>query len=259
MKRIRNEPRLLPNVMEAIASMKGPTGSTQKQITGHISQWLVNTDDSKNMAMKVRKALKYALQSGLIKQIRGKYSLGLDKRDNVKSRRITDPYSDCNACRGRGRRGRRGKRSGGRRRSRSRRRRSKRRSRHPTRRRMSTQDDVIQDIESNMNMMDTAEPVDKSGRRKIKRRRNKRRSRRSSKTRRHSSKTRRRSSKTRRRSSKTRRRSSKTMRCSTLDGVNSDISDVDREELKDAKIFSEEEKPEYQFEEGCINSDTSHQ
>ncbi|XP_066259494.1 uncharacterized protein [Euwallacea similis] len=212
MKRTRNEPRLLPNVIEAIANMKERAGSTQKQITGHISQWLANTDTSSNVAMKVRKALEYGLQSGLIKQTRGKYSLGLNKRDYATCRGLTDPCSDCTPCRGRGRRG---KRSGRRRRSRSRRRRSKRRSRYPTRRHMSTEDDVIENIESNMSMMDTVEPMDKSRRRRSKKRRNKRR----------------------------RKRYSKIRRRSTLDGVNSDTSDVDHKELKEEERRLEEEKP----------------
>lgn len=37
MKRVGKEPRLLPNVMEAIARLKEKNGSSQKQIVEHVS------------------------------------------------------------------------------------------------------------------------------------------------------------------------------------------------------------------------------
>lgn len=37
MKRVGKEPRLLPNVMEAIARLKEKNGSSQKQIIDHVS------------------------------------------------------------------------------------------------------------------------------------------------------------------------------------------------------------------------------
>jgi len=46
--------------------------------------------------MQVHRALEHGLKSGLIKHRRGKYCLGLDKRDYAIFKRftkVTDPYS----------------------------------------------------------------------------------------------------------------------------------------------------------------------
>ncbi|XP_066153040.1 uncharacterized protein [Euwallacea fornicatus] len=163
MKRTRNEPQLLLNVMEVIADMKERTGSTQKKIVERILQQLPSTNTSKNMVLKVRRALEYGLQSGLIKHIGGKYSLGLKKHDFAICRKFTDPNSDNNGSKRRRRRGRRRRR----RRSRSKRRRSKIRSRYC---RPSTEIGVAENTESNKSITDIPEPLDKNRKRRGKRR-----------------------------------------------------------------------------------------
>ncbi|XP_066153041.1 uncharacterized protein [Euwallacea fornicatus] len=140
MKRTRNEPQLLLNVMEVIADMKERTGSTQKKIVERILQQLPSTNTSKNMVLKVRRALEYGLQSGLIKHI-----------------------GDNNGSKRRRRRGRRRRR----RRSRSKRRRSKIRSRYC---RPSTEIGVAENTESNKSITDIPEPLDKNRKRRGKRR-----------------------------------------------------------------------------------------
>lgn len=163
MKRVGKEPRLLPSVMEAIASLKEKQGSTQRQILDHIANTLKkNKEGSRNVTVQVRRALEHGLQSGLIKHRSGKFTLGLDRKDYAifrRFRQFTDPLADCNQCRRGRRRGR-----GGRRR---RRRRSRRRGRRGRKRPLSNDDDITEDTESGRSYTGgTPEPMDRHRRRR---------------------------------------------------------------------------------------------
>ncbi|XP_076267453.1 uncharacterized protein LOC143200733 [Rhynchophorus ferrugineus] len=178
MKRIGKEPKLLPNVMEAIANLKERRGSTQKQIIEHLTHILKKSNNGiRNVTMQVRRALEHGLHSGLIKQKSGKYSLGLDKRDYAifrRFRQVNEPI-ECGrrSRRGRGRRGRRGRR-----------RRSRRR--YGRKRNLSAENGASDDSDSShsINEDDNSEPMDK-GRRRRRRRRGRKGRRRGRRGRRH--------------------------------------------------------------------------
>ncbi|XP_030764110.1 serine/arginine-rich splicing factor 11-like isoform X1 [Sitophilus oryzae] len=175
MKRVGKEPRLLPNVMEAIAHLKEKRGSTQKQIIEHLAHLLKKGNAVRNVTMQVRRALEHGINSGLIKQKGGKYSLGLDKRDYAifrRFRQIDEPL-ECSHKRRRGR-GRRGRR----------RRRSRSRRRH-RRRALSVEHAGTDDSESARSVNDdNTEPMDR-GRRRRRRRRGRKGRRRGRRGRRH--------------------------------------------------------------------------
>ncbi|XP_066153044.1 uncharacterized protein [Euwallacea fornicatus] len=157
MKRKAEEPPLLPNVMEAIASMKKRTGSTQKHIIGHISQQLSSTNTYRNMDLEVRRALEYGLRMRLIKQIPGKYFLVLNKSNDAVCRKFSGP-NDCSTSSKRERPRKR--------RSHSKRRKSKIISHHSSRKRLSNENGIIDDAEPNRGMTVTPEPLNKSKRRR---------------------------------------------------------------------------------------------
>lgn len=108
------QPRLLPDVMQAIVDLKEGHGSTQNKILEHI-QGIINTKKitprPRNVTMQIRRALKHGVQNGLLKQRGGKFVLGIHPRDFAlfKSfQQMGSLSSCCNKCK----RGKRGKRRG---------------------------------------------------------------------------------------------------------------------------------------------------
>ncbi|KAJ8984339.1 hypothetical protein NQ317_012559 [Molorchus minor] len=125
MKVAGKQPRLLPDVMQAIVDLREGSGSTQHKILEHI-QSVINskkiTPRPRNVTMQVRRAIKHGVANGLLTSRGGKFQLGIRPKDFAvyKMFRNMEPLSDCNQCKRRGRGRRRGRR--GRRRRRRRRR-----------------------------------------------------------------------------------------------------------------------------------------
>ncbi|XP_060532050.1 uncharacterized protein DDB_G0284459-like [Cylas formicarius] len=162
------EPKLLPNILDAIAKMKEKNGSSQDQILERVCDSVgQNKRKIRNLAVQVKRALVHGISSGLVKQKRGKYVLGLDDKDYTifkKFSAVRTPLEAKMARRGRGKsRGRR------------RRRRRSRRGRRSTRRR-AFGDVGDPDLEDNEE--DGSEPEDRTRGRRRRRRRSKGRRRR---------------------------------------------------------------------------------
>ncbi|KAH1007445.1 hypothetical protein HUJ04_004675 [Dendroctonus ponderosae] len=170
MKKVRKEPRLLANVMEAIASFKERQGSTSKQIIEFIINYVKRRKDGpRNVTLQVKRALEHGVHSGLIRQRGGKYSLGFDRKDYAIYKRFkhfTDANGDCNSCKRRRKGRRRGRRS----------RRSRRRGRRGRRRASIEEDDAADETDTSVSLAEgTPEPMDKSRRRRRRRARQGRR------------------------------------------------------------------------------------
>ncbi|XP_018576412.1 uncharacterized protein LOC108914959 [Anoplophora glabripennis] len=154
MKLSGRQPRLLPDVMQAIVDLKEGHGSTQNKILEHI-QGVINTKKitprPRNVTMQIRRALKHGVQNGLLKQRGGKFVLGIHPRDFAlyKSfQQMGSLNSCCNKCR----RGKKGKKRG----------RRRRRKRHMG---------DFSDTDYSAKDCGTPEPMEARGRKKRKRRR----------------------------------------------------------------------------------------
>lgn len=78
----RQKPRLLNEVMEAIASLRETKGSTMKRIIDQVEASMkMRKKNVKHNPLPIVKALKHGVQTGLIKRKNGKYKLGLDAKD----------------------------------------------------------------------------------------------------------------------------------------------------------------------------------
>ncbi|KAJ8916874.1 hypothetical protein NQ315_005881 [Exocentrus adspersus] len=113
------QPRLLPDVMQAIVDLKEGQGSTQNKILEHV-QAIINTKKNspkpRNVTMQIRRALKHGVQNGLIKQRAGKFSLGIHPKDFALYKSFQQAGNSINSCcskcrRHKGRRRRRRRRS----------------------------------------------------------------------------------------------------------------------------------------------------
>ncbi|KAL1512816.1 hypothetical protein ABEB36_002339 [Hypothenemus hampei] len=159
MRRIGKNPKLLPNVMDAIACLKERYGSTKKRITDYVANDLIkNGSVLKNVPLYVLKALEHGHHAGLIKLKQGKYSLGLSKDvygGYWKLAQNGEP-TDCGPCR-------RGYRRGSSRKSIRKRRKKRKRQNHKAKysRRQGTD---TERSESEISI-----PIDKSKRRKRRR------------------------------------------------------------------------------------------
>lgn len=118
----KNHPRMLANVLKAIADMKDNRGSSIRKIVDQVAtNNVINKNGTKprNVTMQVRRALRHGINTGLLVQHAGKYRLGLDERDNYPVKEV----------RRRRKKGGGGKRGRGKRRGRATRRRKVRRRR----------------------------------------------------------------------------------------------------------------------------------
>ncbi|CAH1183380.1 unnamed protein product [Phaedon cochleariae] len=159
-------PRLLNEVMEAIAKLKELDGSTPKKISNQVETILTRKKKQlQRDAGQIKKALKHGVLSGLITRVKGKYKLGLAKRDYDVYKNLTPMVADGEIYREHKRRG--GRRS---------RRRRRRRSRRGRRRRRGDLEEDSEDNVSELSVdttssLDTSIPEDRSRRRRRKGRR----------------------------------------------------------------------------------------
>lgn len=77
----KTQPRMLNEVMDAIADLKESQGSTMRQILKHVGSHTGNKRSSKVSSQPVLKALKQGIEMGLIKRNKGKFKLGMDSKD----------------------------------------------------------------------------------------------------------------------------------------------------------------------------------
>lgn len=73
-------PKMLNEVMDAIANLKEPKGSTMKRIVNQLEANFMLSRKSIKMT-PIIKALKHGVKMGLIKRHKGKFKLGLDPKD----------------------------------------------------------------------------------------------------------------------------------------------------------------------------------
>lgn len=107
----KNHPRMLANVLKAIADMKDNRGSSIRKIVDQVATSnLINKTGTKtrNVTMQVRRALRHGINTGLLVQHGGKYRLGLEERDNL-------PVKEVRRRRKKGKKGGRRRRRRGRR------------------------------------------------------------------------------------------------------------------------------------------------
>lgn len=78
----RPQPKMLNEVMDAIASLKEPKGSTMRKILNQMeTNLLFNKKPFKLTSQPIMKALRHGVEMGLIRRNRGKFKLGLDPKD----------------------------------------------------------------------------------------------------------------------------------------------------------------------------------
>ncbi|XP_018331780.1 uncharacterized protein LOC108741457 isoform X4 [Agrilus planipennis] len=78
-KRDKSHPRLLPQVLRAVAELKDINGSTAKKIVSRVNELIKRCRTSgpkpRNVTMQVRKALHHGIENGLLKYRGGRYKL----------------------------------------------------------------------------------------------------------------------------------------------------------------------------------------
>lgn len=78
----RPQPRMLNEVMDAIANLREPKGSTMRRILNQMeTNYVFNKKPVKVSAQPVMKALRHGVDMGLIRRNKGKFKLGLDPKD----------------------------------------------------------------------------------------------------------------------------------------------------------------------------------
>lgn len=78
----RPQPRMLNEVMDAIANLKEPKGSTMRRILNQMeTNYVFNKKTWKVSAQPIMKALRHGVEMGLIRRNKGKFKLGLDPKD----------------------------------------------------------------------------------------------------------------------------------------------------------------------------------
>ncbi|GJQ65251.1 hypothetical protein Trydic_g7379 [Trypoxylus dichotomus] len=85
--RFKETPRMLPYVMQAITDLKDLNGSTTRKILDQINTAinLLNVKPTpRNVVMQVKKALRHAVDNGILKHKAGKYRLNMDCKPTVK-------------------------------------------------------------------------------------------------------------------------------------------------------------------------------
>lgn len=108
----KTHPRMLANVLKAIADMKDNRGSSIRKIVEQVAHGspIVNKAGKKprNVTMQVRRALRHGVNTGLLVQHAGKYRLGLDEADSLPVKEVRRRRKGRKGRKGRGRRRRRG-------------------------------------------------------------------------------------------------------------------------------------------------------
>lgn len=75
-------PKMLDDILDAIAILKDPKGSTMKRIMNQMeSNYTLNKKSGKVTTLPIIKALRVGVEMGLIKRNKGKFKLGLDPKD----------------------------------------------------------------------------------------------------------------------------------------------------------------------------------
>lgn len=78
----RPQPRMLNEVMDAIANLKETKGSTMRRILNQMeTNHVFNKKPAKLSAQPIMKALRHGVDMGLIRRNQGKFKLGLDPKD----------------------------------------------------------------------------------------------------------------------------------------------------------------------------------
>lgn len=78
----RIQPRMLNEVMDAIANLKESKGSTMRKIMNQMdSNFTFTRKPLKPTALPIMKALRHGVETGLIRRNKGKFKLGLDPKD----------------------------------------------------------------------------------------------------------------------------------------------------------------------------------
>ncbi|XP_074031954.1 uncharacterized protein [Leptinotarsa decemlineata] len=121
--RSRDQP-FLTEVMDTIASLRDSKGSPPDKILDHIVS--SRRTPLKNASLQVKKALRTGLKTGLLKEVSGKFKLGLDPRDYAVFKNFRQLERSGGLPLRESRRGRKGRRKRGR--SRKRRGKKKRRT-----------------------------------------------------------------------------------------------------------------------------------
>ncbi|KAK9875602.1 hypothetical protein WA026_009403 [Henosepilachna vigintioctopunctata] len=95
-------PRHLPHVLQAIEDLGDAHGSTTRRIMDQVENANFNSSDRpKNLTTEVRKALKYALDNGLVKERGGRFAVS----NFYGSSKKADPSKSIFECRRRRKRG----------------------------------------------------------------------------------------------------------------------------------------------------------
>ncbi|RZC38288.1 hypothetical protein BDFB_008974 [Asbolus verrucosus] len=98
MKRPLRPPRYFLEVLQAIYELKEIGGSNSDKIVSRVKEATSNANSSskpRNISTQVRRALKYAISNGIVKQRAGKFRINL---------KMLNPFKDCAECRRRKRR-----------------------------------------------------------------------------------------------------------------------------------------------------------